>query len=360
MSDAITFDTAYDIVIIGLGEIGGGLLREIAAVDGKDRLFGVDVNNKILAQYQAEGFKVGNQIPRANHYIIAVYSTSQVIEVAKRIPLDLVPLISIESTDEPGTMKELYDTLLRLGDFDLFCFPHRFNPKDPEHQYFNLDRVASAFINRSAVRGIKFYQRYMDVSLIHVFPIEIVEFCKPTENTYRFMEIAFAEELKMRCDEKKIDFEMLRKAVNTKWNINILEARDGVGGKCLPKDTNIISNYFGNFNLVNTAITCDSEYKGLRRKIPKINKLVIVIPMLLFAVLAFYILSNRIFVTFYLNKYIKTFDQFSQEIRQIEEKPKDQRLELMYDSMYKYSKQMEKVKEDIRVKKLFSGLLFKD
>gem|GEM_PF-2311462 len=360
MSNVITVDVVYDIVVIGLSETGSGLLRKIASVDGRDRVFGVDGNKKILTQHQAEGFNVGNQIPVANHYIITTPTTANIIEIIKKIPLNTVPLVSIESTGEPGTMKKIYDTLSWLGNFDLFYFPNHPSLKSPGYQYFDTNRIASAFIQRSAVRGVKFYQRYMDTSLIHVFPMEIAEICEPLKNSYRFLENAFAEELEMRCKEKKIDFEVLRNAMNINRDINIKEAGDGIGGKYLPKDTNAISYYFGNLHLLNTAITSDSEYKGLKRRIPKINKWVVIIPLLTFTALVFYLLSNRIFVTFYLNNYIKTFDNFSQQIHQIEKKPSDRKLELMVDSIDKYLDEMRTIKDEIQARKFFSGLLFRN
>jgi UDP-glucose 6-dehydrogenase len=41
----------------------------------------------------------------------------------------------------------------------------------------------------------------------------------------------------MFCVHENLNFEELRAAVNSKWNENVLEARDGIGGHCLPKDT---------------------------------------------------------------------------------------------------------------------------
>jgi len=351
---------SYDLVVVGIGEIGGGILHEIAKRDGKDRIFGVDVDEKILEKFKSEGFNVGKKIPIANNYIIAVYSTHQVLNVAHEIPLDMNPLISIEATDEPGTVKKIHNIFMRRGECDLFCFPHRYNPKDPEHRFFNIHRVAGSFSQKSTKRGVEFYKRYMDESLIHIYPIEIVEMCKPMENTFRFIEIAFAEELKMRCDEKNIDFETLREAMNTKWNIEILEARDGIGGKCLPKDSSIINHYFGNFNIINAAIDSDSEYKGLKRRFPKLAKIIIMIPVIIFSILVVYLLSNRIFVQFYLNKYIRSFDEFANEIHRIEERPKNQRLDPLMDTVYKYFNEMDDIKSDIQMRKAFPGSLFRE
>ena len=106
----------------------------------------------------------------------------------------------------------------------------------------------------------------MDPSLIHSFPLEIVELTKPVENAYRFMEIAIAEQLKMSCEEKGISFEKFREAASKKWNIHIYEARDGVGGKCLPKDTQLINKFFPNNELLKKGIEFNEKYKKYIQK----------------------------------------------------------------------------------------------
>jgi UDP-N-acetyl-D-mannosaminuronate dehydrogenase len=84
------------------------------------------------------------------------------------------------------------------------------------------------------------------------------------ENSYRFVEIAFAEELKMMCDQLGVAYEGLRQAVNTKWNIKLLEAKDGIGGHCLPKDTQMYLNVATNFlnlSIVEAAKIMDQYYR---------------------------------------------------------------------------------------------------
>ncbi len=93
---------------------------------------------------------------------------------------------------------------------------------------------------------------------------EIAEITKIAENAYRFMEIAFAEELKMVCDNISIDFEELRQSVNTKWNTKIMEAKDGIGGHCLPKDSQMfldISNNMPFSSLIRSAKIIDEQYR---------------------------------------------------------------------------------------------------
>jgi UDP-N-acetyl-D-mannosaminuronic acid dehydrogenase len=67
--------------------------------------------------------------------------------------------------------------------------------------------------------------------------VEIVEVMKVVENAHRYLQIAFAEELYLYCQENNMSFSELREALNSKWNVSILEPREGIGGHCLPKDT---------------------------------------------------------------------------------------------------------------------------
>jgi UDP-N-acetyl-D-mannosaminuronate dehydrogenase len=103
--------------------------------------------------------------------------------------------------------------------------------------------------------------------------IEIAELLKMVENSYRFVEIAFAEELKMMCDELGVAYEELRQAVNTKWSIKLLEARDGIGGHCLPKDTQMYLNVGTNalnLSIVEAAKIMDQYYKHVH--VPKLTR----------------------------------------------------------------------------------------
>jgi UDP-N-acetyl-D-mannosaminuronate dehydrogenase len=55
----------------------------------------------------------------------------------------------------------------------------------------------------------------------------------------------------------------LRDSLNTKWNVNILEPREGIGGHCLPKDTKMFLNSSKSIRskIIEAAIQVDSEYR---------------------------------------------------------------------------------------------------
>jgi UDP-N-acetyl-D-mannosaminuronate dehydrogenase len=86
--------------------------------------------------------------------------------------------------------------------------------------------------------------------------------CKIVENAYRYVQIAFAEELRMMCEELGLDFNEVRRACNTKWNIEILEAREGILGHCLPKDIRYLISLTTYNTLLRSAIEVDKEYRN--------------------------------------------------------------------------------------------------
>jgi UDP-N-acetyl-D-mannosaminuronate dehydrogenase len=100
-----------------------------------------------------------------------------------------------------------------------------------------------------------------------VSEIEIAEITKVVENADRYLQIAFAEELYLYCQTNNINFPELRDAVNTKWNVNILEPREGIGGHCLPKDTKMFlqSSKSIRSKILTTAMEVDEHYRRSRR-----------------------------------------------------------------------------------------------
>ena len=82
-----------------------------------------------------------------------------------------------------------------------------------------------------------YLSRNLGISMHPVSDIDIAEMTKIAENAHRYLQIAFAEDLYLYCQANNINFSELRDALNTKWNVNILESREGIGGYCLPKDT---------------------------------------------------------------------------------------------------------------------------
>src|SRR6266487_6945294 len=96
--------------------------------------------------------------------------------------------------------------------------------------------------------------------------IEIAELVKIIENVDRYLQIAFAKDLYLYCEANNINFSELRDALNTKWNVNILDPREGIGGHCLPKDTKIFlqSSNERKSKLLTAAMEEDEDYRRYR------------------------------------------------------------------------------------------------
>ncbi|MGD9674000.1 MAG: NAD(P)-binding domain-containing protein [Candidatus Nitrosocosmicus sp.] len=96
-----------------------------------------------------------------------------------------------------------------------------------------------------------------------VSSVEVAELTKIVENAHRYLQIAFAEELYLYCKSNGIRFSELRESLNTKWNVDILEPRDGIGGHCLPKDTKMFINSSNTIKskILQAAMEIDEDYK---------------------------------------------------------------------------------------------------
>jgi UDP-N-acetyl-D-mannosaminuronic acid dehydrogenase len=170
--------------------------------------------------------------------------------------------VGIESTITKGTSDKVNEILRHK--LHVSHFPHRFYIKETAEHGVRQRRVLGGCEPCCIDQARHFYGDLLDIPLHIVSSIEVAELTKIVENSYRFVEIAFAEELKILCDRYGIDFDELRKAVNTKWNIEILEAQKGIGGHCLPKDSQMLLNMSRNalgVSIVETAKTIDQMYR---------------------------------------------------------------------------------------------------
>jgi len=182
-------------------------------------------------------------------------------------------LISIESTIPFGTTKKILEIINHK--MHVAHFPHRYWRKETQDHGVNQLRVLGASHDCCHKIAGNFYGHVLGIPIHPVNSAEVAELSKVVENTFVFLKIAFAEELKMVCDSKNISFEDLRNACNTKWNIDILESHSGIGGHCLPKDTKMFLS-FGNQvlpkSLLETAMAVDSEYRKHVLKLPVLNQ----------------------------------------------------------------------------------------
>jgi UDP-N-acetyl-D-mannosaminuronic acid dehydrogenase len=121
-------------------------------------------------------------------------------------------------------------------------------------------------INNNSSDGIEVKNTNLGIPMHPVPEVEIAELTKIVENAHRYLQIAFAEDLYLYCQANNINFAELRDSLNTKWNVNILEPREGIGGHCLPKDTKMFLNSSKTMTskIIEAALQADEEYRKYR------------------------------------------------------------------------------------------------
>lgn len=253
--------------MVGLGTVGYPTAHYIC--DHGYRVYGYDIRSINSEHF----FTTANwkDIPNdVEAYVIAVSSgldgekpdLTSFYEVCSRISSSSHnALVCMESTVPVGTCRKL------ASEFDLPNFvhvPHRYWSKKPEKRGVRQLRVFGALDKSSYAKGLRFYEQ-LDIPLYKVSKIEIAEMSKIAENAYSFVQIAFAESLKMACENLELDFDSVRRACNTKWNIKLWKALEGIGGICFPKDIRYLLHLAPSDPLLKGAILVDNEYKKSRK-----------------------------------------------------------------------------------------------
>jgi UDP-N-acetyl-D-mannosaminuronate dehydrogenase len=262
------------ILIIGLGQIGyhnaeymTGLGLRIEGYDLKKSAVKRAIETGVI-QKEAKTFR------GYDYYVVCVSthdpanmsqpSFDGLLEIAERLEKEGEggKLVSIESTISKGISNKVNGILNHR--LHVAHIPHRFYSEEKKEHGVRQLRVLGGCKPCCTHEALGFYAGILHIPVHSVRSVELAELSKIVENAHRFLEVAFAEELKMFCDVEDLDFEELRVAVNSKWNTRILEARDGIGGHCLPKDTKILVDLQQSslpFSTLTTAIQSDSSYK---------------------------------------------------------------------------------------------------
>jgi UDP-N-acetyl-D-glucosamine dehydrogenase len=163
---------------------------------------------------------------------------------AREIALHLRPgqLVVLESTTYPGTTRDvvlpiLEKTGLRLGaDFFLAYSPEREDPGNPDFTAGNIPKVVGGSDPTSLELAVALYRQGMP-EVIPVSTCEVAEACKILENSYRAINIALVNELKMLFDRIGIDvWEVIEAAKTKPFGFQAFYPGPGLGGHCIPID----------------------------------------------------------------------------------------------------------------------------
>lgn len=150
-------------------------------------------------------------------------------------------LVILESTSPPGTTdeivaSELRDAGLRVGDevFVAHC-PERVLPGRILVELIENDRVVGGINAASTDTAVAFYQSFVRGEVLAT-DAKTAELVKLTENSFRDVNIAFANEISMICDQERINTWEVIALANRHPRVNILSPGPGVGGHCIAVD----------------------------------------------------------------------------------------------------------------------------
>jgi len=274
----MTFKT---VSVIGLGYIG--LPTAAVLASRKVKVIGVDVNQKavdtinngqihivepdldiVVHAAVTEGYLRATTRPEpAEAFLIAVptpFKTGPTgdhepdlsyIETASRSIAPVLKkgdLVILESTSPVGATEQLAGWLANArpdltfpqthgGESDIrvaYC-PERVLPGQVLRELVQNDRVIGGITTKCSEAAIALYKIFVLGACITT-NARTAEMCKLTENSYRDVNIAFANELSLICDKQDISVWELIRLANLHPRVNILQPGPGVGGHCIAVD----------------------------------------------------------------------------------------------------------------------------
>src|SRR4051794_26829073 len=259
--------------IIGLGYVGLPLAR--AFTDKGIGVLGFDVdptkviklqrgesyighipNESIRAMRERRLFEATDRFPRLDEpdAIVVCVPTpltetrepdlTYVVNSAKAVAERLRPgqLVVLESTTYPGTTRQVVLPILEKGglqvgeDFFLAYSPEREDPGNPQFSAPIIPKVVGGVEPRSRELAANLYGRAV-AEVVRVSSPEVAEACKILENTYRAVNIALVNELKVLYDRMGIDvWEVIDAAKTKPFGYQAFYPGPGLGGHCIPND----------------------------------------------------------------------------------------------------------------------------
>ena len=264
-------------LFLGLGYIG---LPTAAVVASKKlHVTGVDINpsvvetinrgeihiiepglREVVHQAVTDGYLQATTTPvESDVYLIVVPTPFKsnhepdisYVELATRSVIPLLKegdLFIIESTSPVGTTDKMARLIFEQrpqlkGKLHIAYCPERVLPGNVLYELVHNDRVIGGIDPESTEKAVVFYAQLVE-GILHRTNAKTAEMCKLTENSSRDVQIAFANELSLICDQAGINVWDLISLANKHPRVNILQPGSGVGGHCIAVDPYFITADF--------------------------------------------------------------------------------------------------------------------
>ena len=270
-------DDALKVVVVGLGYIGLPTAAVIARTgaqvlgidvsehvvetvnSGKVHIEEVDLDGLVSGVVARGNLRAATLIEPADVFVIAVPTPfaddhapniGYVLRAATTIAavLKAGDVVILESTSPVGTTEKVRDLLAQLRpdlkvpgktsespDIAIAYCPERVLPGRILVELIDNDRVIGGITPRCARKALQFYRRFVRGACVTTTS-RAAEMTKLTENAFRDVNIAFANELSRVADTMEVDVWEVIRLANRHPRVNILSPGPGVGGHCIAVD----------------------------------------------------------------------------------------------------------------------------
>lgn len=276
------------INVIGLGYIG--LPTALMLASHGEAVIGTDSNDKLVSRLNAglitfeekgieelfqkavtAGITFTTEYACTNRYIVAVptpynknskkIDAHHVISAVKKIMKVCMKgaIIILESTVSPGTIDRYIRPTVEANGFtvgkDLHIVhaPERIIPGNMIYELKHNSRTIGAYDTTIAEEVKSLYSTFCEAEIITT-TIRTAEMTKVVENTFRDINIAYANELAKICSSDGMDVYEIIRIANKHPRVNILQPGPGVGGHCISVDPwFLVGDYPGLANIILAA-----------------------------------------------------------------------------------------------------------
>jgi len=269
---ALLANRGYEVIGVDINEevvniINSGKIH--IKEPGLDTFVHAAIESKRLKAYtkpkEADVFIIAVPTPfHKNGYDIPTPNIDYVISATKSIApyLQKGNMVILESTSPVGTTEKIAQLLKELrpdlfSGVDTLVFiahcPERVLPGKVMRELVENDRIVGGINEVSSTKVASFYKTFVSGEVL-ITDSKTAELCKLVENSFRDVNIAFANELSIICDKYGINVWELRELANRHPRVNILYPGVGVGGHCIAVDPwFIVSDAKEEAKLIRTA-----------------------------------------------------------------------------------------------------------